>query len=172
MKKNVLVFGLISGGIVSLLMIVLTTIFCGNDNYDGSMLIGYASMILSFSFVFVGVKNFRDKHNAGLIGFGKAFWVGLLITLISSTMYVITWIIVYKTMMPDFMEKYAAHMIEEAQKSGASAEQIAAQASEMAMYSEMYKNPLFIILLTYAEILPVGLIVSLITALILKRKAK
>jgi hypothetical protein len=171
MKKNVIVFGLISGGIVSGLMILFTGM-CSNSDYDTSMLLGYASMILSFSFVFIGVKNFRDKYNDGLISFGKALKVGLLITLISSTMYVLTWLVEYYFFIPDFMDKFSEHMISQAQQSGASAEQIAAQTAEMAQYKEMYKNPLFVILLTYAEILPVGLVVTAITALILKRRSK
>jgi hypothetical protein len=172
MKKNVLVFGLVSGSIVSALMIVFTALSYGNSNYENGMLLGYASMLLAFSFVFVGIKNFRDKYNEGVISFGKAFKIGLFITLISSTMYVITWLFVYYFYMPDFMEKYAAHMISEAQSSGATAMQLEAQAAEMASYKEMYNNPVFVILLTYMEILPIGLIITAICALILKRKPK
>jgi hypothetical protein len=172
MKKNVLVFGLLSGLVVSLLMIVSTTFFCSNSNYDGGMVVGYASMLIAFSFVFVGIKNYRDKYNGGLITFGKALKVGLFITLISSTMYVLTWLVVYYFFMPDFMDKYAAHMISKAQSSGAGQPEIDQQIAEMAKYREMYKNPVFVILFTYLEILPVGLVVTLISALILKRKAK
>lgn len=172
MKKNVLVFGLISGLIVSGLMILFTTMFCGDGNYEGSMLLGYASMLLAFSFVFVGIKNFRDKYNEGFISFGKAFKVGLLITLISSTMYVLTWLVEYYFFIPDFMEKYTEHMIQQAESAGVTGAALEEQVAEMAKYKEMYKNPLFVVLLTYMEVLPIGLLIALISALILKKKPK
>jgi hypothetical protein len=172
MKKNVIVFGLISGLIVSGLMILFTGMYYNNTDFESSMLLGYASMILSFSFVFVGIKNFRDKFNDGMITFGKAFKIGLFITLISSTFYVVTWLIEYYFFIPDFMDKYAAHMMAEAQSSGATSLQLEQQAAEMASYKEMYKSPVFVVLLTYFEILPVGLIITLISSLILKKKSK
>jgi hypothetical protein len=172
MKKNVLVFGLISGLVVSVLMVIFTSMFCGNGNFDGGMALGYASMLLAFSFVFVGIKNYRDKYNEGFITFGKAFQIGILITLISSSMYVVTWLVEYYVFIPDFMEKYSAHMIKQAEESGATAAQLEQQVAEMAQYSDMYKNPLFVILLTYAEVFPIGLLITLISALILKRKPK
>ena len=76
-------------------------------------------MIIAFSFVFVGIKNFRDKHNERSITFKKAFTIGLWITLIASSMYVMVWMIDYHLFILDFMEKYSAHMLEQAQSSGA-----------------------------------------------------
>ncbi|HLC83763.1 MAG TPA: DUF4199 domain-containing protein [Bacteroidia bacterium] len=172
MKKNVLVFGLISGLIISVLMSIFMAINSCTENYDLGMLLGYGSMILSFSFVFVGVKNFRDKYNDGFINFGKAFKLGILIALISSTFYVLTWLVMYYGFMPDFMDNYAEHMIKGMQDSGASQIEIDATIKEMAGYKEMYKSPVFVILLTYMEVLPVGLLFTIASALILKKKPK
>jgi hypothetical protein len=170
MKKNVIVFGLVSGIVVSGLMVLFMSMQKNDPDYENAMWLGYASMLLSFSFIFVGIKNFRDKYNDGIISFGNAFKVGFLIALISSTMYVITWLVEYYFFMPDFMDKYAAHMISQAQTSGANMEELNKQIAEMAKYKELYKNPVFVVLLTYMEILPLGLIVSAIAALILKKK--
>lgn len=170
MKKTVIVYGLIAGLVIASLMIVLTSIYCARGEFDNGMIYGYAAMIAAFSMIFVGTKNYRDKFNGGTISFGKAFKIGLFITLIASTIYVIAWQIDYRFFIPDFMDKYSAYMVEKLRASGASQTEISKQTLEMAQMAEMYKNPLFSILLTYAEIVPVGLIVSLISALILKRK--
>lgn len=170
MKKIVIICGLISGAIVSGLMGISMFMYTKNPDYNASYVTGYATMILAFSLIFVGIKIFRDKHNGGSISFGKAFRMGLYITLITSTIYVATWAVEYNYVFPDFMEKYSAHMISEVKASGASQAKMDAKLKEMAMYRDMYKNPLFFTLLTYAEILPVGLIVSLIAALILKKR--
>lgn len=142
----------------------------GNVDYDTSMLIGYASMLIAFSLVFVGIRNYRDKFNEGIISFGKAFKIGTMIVLIASTIYVIAWLIDYFFFIPDFMDKYATHMLDELKASGASQLEIDKQAEEIARFGKMYKNPLFNAMMTYMEILPVGLIVTLISSLILKRK--
>lgn len=170
MKKNVFVFGSIAGLIVSVLMLWSIAACYQNADFEGSMLLGYASMLLAFSFVFVGVKNYRDKYNDGVISFGKAFKVGLFITLIASTCYVVAWLIAYYLFIPDFMDKYTAHVLKMAEKGGATAAQMQQQVKDMEGYKEMYRNPVWVILLTYTEILPVGLIVTLISAGILKRK--
>jgi len=170
MKKNVIVFGLIAGLIVSVLM-VLSMARCYSDpNLEHSMLIGYASMVLAFSFIFVGIKNYRDKYNDGLITFGKAFRIGLYISLIASTIYVLVWLVDYYVFMPDFMDRYVAQAMREAKANGASAAKLAEKAKELAVNQKLYKNPVMVILFTYLEILPVGILVSLIAAFILKRK--
>jgi ABC-type sugar transport system permease subunit len=170
MKKTVQVYGLIAGLVVATLMLISTSIHCANGDFDNGMIYGYGIMILSFSLIFVAIKNYRDKFNGGLISFGKAFKIGLFITLVASTIYVIAWQIDYRFFVPDFMDKYTVYMLDKLRASGASQAEISKQALEMAKMSEMYKNPLFNILLTYVEIVPVGLVVSLISALVLKRK--
>lgn len=174
MKKNVLVFGFISGLVVSAIMSISMIYMANNPELkagSGSMIIGYLSMLIAFSLIFVAVKNYRDKQNFGAISFGKALGMGLLIALIGSTMYVISWALVYNFYMPDFMEKYCAQIIQSAKTTSTPAE-LQKIIEQMNQTKEMYKKPLFFTLFTYMEILPVGLIVSLITALILKRKQK
>ena len=173
MKKNIIIYGLIAGLIVSILMLSSVNYLShcsGNVDYNTSMLIGYASMLLAFSLVFVGIRNYRDKYNNGIVSFGKAFKLGIMIVLIASTIYVAAWLIDSIFFIPDFMEKFSAHMLDELKASGASQLEIDKQAKEMAEFIVMYKNPFFNALMTYVEILPIGLIVTLISSLILKRK--
>lgn len=170
MKRTIIVFGLIAGFIVTAIMVVSMARCYSDPDFQGNMVLGYASMLLAFSFIFIGIKNYRDKHNNGIISFGKAFKIGFLICLVASTVYVGVWLIDYYLFMPDFMDKYTAHVLSEARRDGLSAKEIAEKAQEMHKYQEMYKNPIWVILLTYMEIIPIGLVVSLISALILKQK--
>lgn len=172
MKKIVIVCGLIGGLIVTAPMMLFTDACYKSGNYEGSMLLGYASMILAFSLVFVGIRNYRNKYSNGVISFGKAFKIGILIVLIASTIYVIVWLLDYYLYMPDFAEKYGAHILDKLKAGGASQLEIDKQTKEMASFAKMYKNPLYVILFTYVEILPVGLIITLISSFILKRKQK
>lgn len=133
------------------------------------MVVGYTVMILAFSLIFVGIKNFRDKYNNGLVSFGSAFKIGAYITLVASTMYVVAWLFEYYLFIPDFMDVYSEHVINQAKTSGASLSEISSKTEEMAGYKEMYRNPFFVVLLTYTEVLPIGLVVSAISALILKK---
>lgn len=111
MKKNVLVFGLISGAIVTAMMFYAVSVCYNDPNFEPNMVLGYAAMLAAFSFVFVGIRNYRNKYNGGVITFGKAFKVGFLITLIASTMYVVGWLIDYYLFVPDFMDKYTQHVL-------------------------------------------------------------
>jgi hypothetical protein len=173
MKKNIIIYGLIAGIIVSVLMLISVNSINhreGNFDYNRSLLIGYASMLIAFSLVYVGIRNYRNKYNNGVISFGKAFKIGLMIVLIASTMYVIAWLIDYFYFIPDFAEKYSAHMLQQLKASGASQAEIDKQTKEMAGMGTMLNNPFYNAIMTYLEILPVGLVVTLISSLILKRK--
>ena len=170
MKKIVLVCGIIAGLISSAWCAISVRVFTDDVSLDTRTWLGYTSMILSFSLIFAGVKNYRDNFNNGCISFGKAFQIGLLIALVGSTIYVIAWLISYYFFFPDFAEKYNTLMLKQMKAQGASQEAITREMAEMAGFFKLYENPVFNILITYSEILPVGLIISLIAAAILKRK--
>jgi hypothetical protein len=171
MKKIVFVFGLIAGLIVTTMMVYTAALLYRDSHLEGNAVLGYTTMLVAFSMVFVGIKRFRDKYNQGVISFGKAFKTGLYITLVASTMYVVVWLVDYYVFMPDFMEKYTSCVMNDARNSGASQAELNEKAATMANYTELYKNPLMVVLMTYAEIFPVGLVLTLISALLLKRKA-
>ncbi|GAB3329722.1 hypothetical protein GCM10027299_33520 [Larkinella ripae] len=169
MKKIILICGLISGFILTAVMVVSTAFCYLTNTFESNMALGYASMVLAFSVIFVGIKNYRDKYSDGTISFGQAFKIGLYITLISSSLYVLVWLIDYYVFIPDFMDKYTAHVLREAQSDGASPAELATKAGEMENYKAMYKNPLLVVLLTYTEVMPIGLVISIICALLLKK---
>lgn len=172
MRKKILIYGLISGVICITWPLVFMSM--GADfSYEMSELLGYLTMILAFSMVVVAVKNVRDKELNGFITFGKALKVGILVTLVASTVYVVIWLIYYYgTGNKDCIEKAMAHYMEELQKSGTSPDKVAKEAKQMKEYAKMYENPFFNALFTYMEILPVGVLVSLISAAFLRRKPK
>lgn len=171
MKKTVITSGLIAGLISSSLFIGLMLLGkAGDMNFKNGMIYGFSLMILAFSLIFVGTKSVRDQ-NGGTISFGKAFLVGLYISLIASTIYVMIWMIDLHFFIPDFAEKYGAHMLDQLKAEGASQAAITAKSAEIASFKKMYSSPVFVVLMTYVEILPVGVLVSLISALIMKRKS-
>lgn len=176
MKRTILVFGTIAGVIISTFMgISMAVMGCsGGDTGggNGSMIIGFSAMIVSFSFIFVGVKNYRDKQNGGTVTFGKAFLLGLMIALVASTLYVITWAIEFHYFMPDFLDKYFATQVKELHASGKSGAEFDEALKSLESMSYNYKNNIFFFAMyTYMEILPIGILIALISALILKRKA-
>ena len=170
MKKNVIKFGLIGGAIVSTFMAITMPFIDENTNMAHSELLGYTTMVVALSTIFIGVRNYRNKELNGTISFGKAFTVGLYIALIASTMYVTTWMVISDLFIPNFMDIYVTQTVEKMQTAGSSQSEIDEQLKSMDDMIKMYKNPFFKALITYAEILPVGLLISLISAVVLKKK--
>lgn len=172
MKNIVLKYGLISSLCVSI-WLVLCIMFTTGQMMTWGMLMGFATMFLAFSFIFVGVKQFRDKYNNGSITFGKGFLIGLYITLMASTCYVLVWEVIFNFFIPDFFEKYTEATAEGLKAQGKTVEQINKTVEEMKATGVKYKsNTLYRMALTYTEILPVGLLFSLIAALVWKKKQK
>lgn len=168
MKKNVLIFGLLIGTILCINMMVMTHMMYTQADFKGNDVLGYAAMVVLFSLIFFGVRNYRNHYLSGSIAFGKAFKTGALIALAGATMYVVVWLFYYYLFVPDFIDVYTSHVL----KTCTGPEELSARTAEMANFKEMYKNPLFVVLITYFEVLPVGLVVALVIALILKRKIR
>jgi hypothetical protein len=171
MRKIVLTFGLIAGAILAAMMLIALA-FQDQIGFDRGAIVGYTSMVLAFLMVFFGVKSYRDNVAGGSVKFGRAFVVGLLITVVATVCYVATWEVIYYRLAPDFSDKYAAYAIDKAKRSGATDAQIAARTQEMAKFKEMYRNPLVNIALTSLEPLPVGLLFTLVTAVVVSRKRR
>lgn len=172
MKKTVLKFGLISGGLLSALVaITLPLCLAGKIHFRYQELLGYTEMALAFIAVFFGIRSYRENHGGGMITFGRAFKVGILITLITCAVYVIGWEIVYWGFLPDFGDKYAVLHIEMLRQEGASPERLAIEQERMKQFMQLYKNPFFNVGMTFMEVFPVGLIVTLVSAAILRKKA-
>jgi len=168
MRKIIVTFGLISGAISSLMMIVLVT-FGNRIGFDRGAVIGNTSIVLSFLMVFFGILTYRDNIGNGQITFLKAFAVGLSITLISCIFYVVTWEILYYNFLPGFWDKYGAHLVGKLTASGASPAAVEAKLQQVKKYKELYKNPLFNAALTFIHPFPIGLVITLISALVLRR---
>jgi len=171
MKKTVLTFGLISGAL-SAAMMLITIPFADAIGWENGEILGYTSIVLSALLVFFGVRSYRENVGGGRLTFGRGFAVGILITLISSACYVGTWEVVYYKFMPDFADKYAAHMIDRAKASGANQQKIDETGRKAEQLKQMYKNPAINVALTVMEVFPIGLAVTLLSAGILRKKVR
>lgn len=172
MKKYVLKFGLIGGGMMAVFMIA-TMPFLEKIGTDYGFLLGYSGMVLAFLMVYFGTRAYRDAVLGGSIRFWAAFRTGLLITLLSSACYVATWEVLYfGGFVPGVMDDYVAQSIAEAKASGKPQAEIDAQLKEMEVLMTRYKQPLWNIAYTFIEPLPVGLLITLISAGVLSRKRR
>jgi hypothetical protein len=169
MKKTVLTFGLISGLVISVLMggqlLIADKLGSGH-----SLVLGYTMMVASFLLIYFGIRSYRDNNLAGQISFGRAFACGILITLITTVCYVATWEIVYFNFIPHFMDSYFAAQIHKVQSSGLDPATTAARVAAIQRSQQSYQNPLINMAYTFMEPLPVGLIITGVSAAILRRK--
>ena len=170
MKKTVLTFGLIAGVIISVLMD--GSVLLGDKIGAGhSLLLGYANMVASFLLIYFGIRSYRDNNLGGRISFGRAFACGILIALITTVCYVATWEVLYFNFMPHFMDSYFAAQIHKVQSSGLDPAAAAAKVAAIQHSQQLYQNPFVNMAYTFMEPLPVGLVITLISAAILRRKA-
>ncbi len=133
-----------------------------------SLLVGYLVMILALSLVFVAVKHHRDRNLGGAIGFFPALAIGLGVSAVASVFYVIGWEITLAATRFAFVDSYGAAMVEAARAKGGSAAQIARATAEAQAFRVQYADPLYRLPMTFAEIFPVGVVMSLIAAALLR----
>jgi amino acid transporter len=167
MKRTVLLFGTILGALLCINLVYAVNLIYNSPDFKGNDVLGYIAMVLVFSLTFFGIRSYRNKQLNGFISFGKAFKTGALIALLGASLYVAFWMFYYYLVVPDFLDKYIPHALAACRNDPAKLETTTKQ---MESLRAMYKNPLLVILLTYMEVLPVGLLVALVSALILKRK--
>jgi hypothetical protein len=166
MKRVVTRFGLISGAIAAVLLLARVP---SMDGGTGALVFGYAAIVLALLLVFFGVRSYRETVGGGRLSFGRGLSVGLLIAIISSACYVATWEVVYFRS-PEVADHVFERQIVELEASGAPPEELAKARVEVDDWKRLYANPLVNIALTLCEPLPVGILMALISAAILRRK--
>lgn len=169
-------YGLIAGGILSGLMVLTFggAKLLGLEHTGGttSMLIGYTTMLLSFVMIYFGIRSYRDTVLGGSVRFWPAARLGLLIALIASVCYSVTWVVLGDTFLPGFAEKYAAAAVKAAEDRGVSAAELQKTRADMANFVVMYRNPVYKFGMTLLEPAPVGVLIALISAGVLSRRRR
>ena len=169
MFGNILKYGLIAGAIVGGIMFAQFTLMGGEHNFEYGMLIGYATMLVALSAVFMGIKRHRDKELGGVIRFWPAFGMGVAMSVIAGILYSLSWEASQAVTGGDFMAAYSNYVIGQARANGESAAAIAKMTAEMAEFKVQYANPWYRLPMTFSEIFPVGVLVSLVSAALLRR---
>ena len=169
MKKTVLVFGLISGALGALTMLISVQFITASD-YRKSEIFGYTGIVLAALLVFFGIRSYRENVAGGRLTFGRGLAVGVLIALISSACYVAAWQILYFGVRPDIGDRMAACMVDRAKSTGASPEKVEAVVQQTETFKRLWANPFTNAAITFAEPFPIGLGAALLSAAILRRK--
>ena len=174
MKKIILINGLIAGIIVGAMFYITMPLHDkGYINFDNGMIVGYTSMILGLSTIFFAVKKYRDEHLNGMITFGRALGLGLLIAVVAAVVYALAWEVYFQNWGQDYMAKYIDYMVKDMQAKSVAAAEIAKEKSEWEAWAMTYNtNPFMRFGFSLVEILPVGLLISLITAVLMRKKSE
>ncbi|HAS40123.1 MAG TPA: DUF4199 domain-containing protein [Microscillaceae bacterium] len=172
MARNILIYGLIGGAVMTILHFATIPLWDKDNNYDLGEVFGYASMILSLLAVYLGIKHYRDKYNNGSISFQQGFKVGLSISTVAGMLFSFYVYFFYTKIDPEFMTKYQQHFIEKIEKSKATAEEKAKQISELkATFADpLYNNWAFQSFIMFATVFLIGVVVTLLSSGILKKK--
>jgi hypothetical protein len=173
MLTRIISYGLIGAVIVGTLMYTGSLGWASGDHQPTSsgVIVGYATQLIALIFVFLGVKAHRDNALGGVIKFLPAFGIGLAISAIASLGWVISWEFVLAMTNFDVGAMMKDQMLSEATARGAPEAEIQKITADAAAFSEMYKNPLFRWPMSFIEMFPVGVLVSLISAAVLRNSS-
>ena len=169
MKQVIWKYGIVAGVILAALMFLMIPFV--DQIGDMGIVLGYTTMVLGFMMIFFGIRAYRDGVGGGKVTFARAFLIGLAITAIGSFCYVGAWEVMSRKYMPDFAEKYSARILAKARAEGMADAELLAKQKELEEFAKSYKNPLFRVPMTLLEPLPVGLILSLVAAGMLRRRS-
>jgi len=169
MKKTVLIFGLASGAL-SAAMMAGTVPFMLDGSFRNGHLVGYTSIVLASLLVFFGVRSYRERVSGAHLTFRRGLAVGVSIAAVSAVCYATTWVVLSTLVVPDLWDKVVACMVDQKRASGASPQEIETTARQARQYAQWAENPVISFAMTLAEPLPIGLLASLISAAILRRR--
>lgn len=163
MTRTILTYGLISGAIIILGMI--STIVLSAQH---SLWLGYLIMLVGLSAILLAVKSHRDKALGGVIKFWPAFLLGLGVAVVAGIAYVAIWEGYLAITHYRFMDDYTASILAAKKAEGLSGAAYDKLVAEMATMKRNYANPLYRMPMTFTEIFPVGVLVALVSAALVR----
>lgn len=166
MGKIAIIYGAISGAIV--IGVITLGSLIGEGGSHGGEALGYLIMIIALTMIFLGVKRYRDRDLGGVIKFGAAFLLGVMIAVVAGVFYVGGWEAYLAATDHAFIHEYTAGIIEAKKAAGLDGEALAAEIAKMDQMKTQYADPLFRVPLTFLEIFPVGLLIALVSAALLR----
>jgi len=172
MKKIILIFGAISGLICGGMFFLLAP-EDGQVDFENGQLYGYLTMFIALSSIFFAIRQYRDKYSNGSIGFKNAFKIGMGITCVAAVIYIVSWEIYFAQYGADFTDQYLEYLKTSLSEQGTPGEDLETQLAEAEELMKNYETNIFTRLsLTFLEIFPVGLIISLIASLVFSKWLK
>ena len=162
MTKLILTWGIPAGLFIILAMIA------GMELGHSQEWLGYLIMFIVFTTIYVAIRKYRDQDLGGVISFTKALLIGLGISSVAGVVYVAVWEIYSSFDNYQYIDNYTNSMIERIRASGKSPDEIAQSIADLNAMAERYRNPLFRLPMTFLEVFPPGVLVSLGSALALR----
>jgi len=170
MINTIFLFGTMAGLIVISAIIAVIVASSGQPEMgQHSELLGYTIMLVALSMIFFGVKSYRDRELGGVIRFLPAFMMGIGISVVAGIIYVMVWEVYMAYTHYTFMDGYAASYIAHQKAAGVSGAALDKVVAEMEHLKVQYADPLFRLPMTFMEIFPVGFLISLLSAAVLRR---
>ncbi len=171
MKKIILIYGSISGAIVGAMFFITAPLYDnGTINFDNGMWVGYTSMVIALSLIFFGIKSYRDSYASGALSFGTAFKIGILITVVASVIYALSWEVAYHTVSQGFTDKMKEYYVQNLKQEITNEAELTAEIAKQDQLWLMYKNPFIRFGMTLLEIFPVGMVITLVSAGLLRKR--
>lgn len=169
MRRIILTHGLVAGGVIIASFFLTLMLMGTEDTSASSAWIGYLTMMIALSVIFLGIKRYRDRELGGVIRFGPALLMGIGISLVAGAVYVAAWEVYLAITDHAFIHDYARSVLEAKQAEGLSGAALTAEVEKMDQMKVRYANPVFRLPMTFLEIFPVGLLISLISAALLRK---
>ena len=167
MFRYAAIYGGIAGTVIIAIMTIVLTMG-GSEDYAFSEVLGYLVMLAVLSLIFIGIKRYRDVELGGVVGFGRAFGLGLGISAVAGLFYVISWEAYLASTDYAFIDSYSESMIANIEAKDLPSEERAAEIAEVEASRTLYGNRPFRLMITFIEIFPVGLLVALVSAVVLR----
>ena len=167
MTRIILTYGLISG-LVIITGIMASMFLSGGQHPHSNLWLGYLIMLVALSAILVGVKQHRDQALGGVIKFRTALLLGLGIAIMATLAYVAVWEGYLAATHYTFMDQYTAQILAAKRAAGVTGAAYAKAVAEADGMRRIYANPLTRMLETSAEIFPVGLLVAVVSAALLR----